>query len=143
MAQRIGGSRRVGHESIHVEIAVAVREVHTGDVAMAGNEATAPYVDPCLYAEQLAAGPRIREGLVVVVDLLGEDTGPGGMSPALTVRTGIFSRQRIANALVQCAKYGEPCPSGAHAACTVETPPATMNAATIVRNAHRTSRWMR
>ena len=85
--QNVGGRRRVGDETIHAHIAIAVGEVEAGGVAVARDQAAAPDIDAGLDAGHLAGRARVGEGLVVVVDLLAEQAAPHGPL-AVAVRDG-------------------------------------------------------
>ncbi|CAE6847459.1 hypothetical protein R75461_07313 [Paraburkholderia nemoris] len=74
---------------------------------MARQEAAAPQVDARLETNQRAAGARIGERLIAVVDLLAEQTHPAGAAPAVVAGSSLRLRQRVANALMHRAERGE------------------------------------
>src|SRR5262249_34124933 len=92
--QDVTGRRRVGDETIHVDIAVAVGEVDSCGIAVTRDQASAPDINAGLDADHLAAGARVGEGLVVVVDLLTEQTAPDGLLPAV-IRSGRSSGDAV------------------------------------------------
>src|SRR6185312_16356234 len=100
VVEHISGCCRVGGQTVHVHRAVAVAEVDAGGIAMAGDEAPAPDIEPGLHAKQPASGTRFRERLVAVVDLLAKDPRPAGTAPALTEWIGILHRQCVADTLM-------------------------------------------
>jgi hypothetical protein len=74
---------------------------------MAGQEASAPQIEPALKTAQPTVGARIGERLIPVVDLLAEEARPIGPTPTCARAAGIVLCQRVADALVQSAERVE------------------------------------
>src|SRR4029077_4907189 len=70
------GRRRIGDEAGHVGIDFAKGAVEAGALIVAGDQRSAQKIDAELEAPQIAAGARIGEGAIVVVDRLGEEAAP-------------------------------------------------------------------
>jgi hypothetical protein len=70
---------------------------------MAGKDAAAPEIESALEAAKPAAGARIGESLVAVVDLLTIEARPVAAGNTSAVAAGVGQCQGIADALVQRA----------------------------------------
>ena len=74
---------------------------------MAGKEATAPEIETALETAEPAAGARIGESLVAVVDLLTIEARPVAAGNTSAVAAGVGQCQGVADALVQRAQCRE------------------------------------
>ena len=72
----IGGRRRVGDQAVHVRVHVAICAIEAGAVVVPGEQRSPQKIDPALEAAEVAAGARIGEGLIVVVECLAEEAAP-------------------------------------------------------------------
>src|SRR5262249_16033739 len=72
----VGGRCRIGDEAVYVGIDAAIGAVEAGALKVAGDQRSAQQIDAALEAPQIAAGARIGEGPIVVVDRLGEEGAP-------------------------------------------------------------------
>src|SRR5580704_11773284 len=74
---------------------------------MAGKEAAAPEIETALETAEPAAGARIGESLVAVVDLLTIEARPVAAGNTSAVAAGVGQCQGVADALVQRAQCRE------------------------------------
>ena len=72
----IGRRRRIGDQAIHVGVHVSVSAVEAGAVVVPVDQRSAQKIDAALEAPEIAAGARIGEGLIVVVERLAEEAAP-------------------------------------------------------------------
>src|SRR5580698_4537914 len=76
MGEDVGGRCRIGDEAVHVGAHVAKGAIEAGAVMASRDYRPMQKVDAALEAAHVAAGARIGEGLIVVVDSLSEETAP-------------------------------------------------------------------
>lgn len=107
VGEHVARCRRVGDETVHPHVGVAIRQIDAGRVAMAGKQATAPEIESALETAEPAAGARIGERLVAVVDLLAVEARPIAAGNARAVAAGIRPCQRVTDTLVQRAQRRE------------------------------------
>ena len=72
----IGRRRRIGDQAVHVSVHVAISAIEAGAVIVPAEQRSPQKIDAALEAAEIAAGTRIGEGLVVIVDRLPEEAAP-------------------------------------------------------------------